>query len=416
MSGGRYPARLALWLTAASLLLLAANLRPLFSSMSVLLPDLTRGLGLNNAQAGYLTTLPVLCMGLFAPLAPRLAWRIGIERTLFLVLICIWLGTALRGSMGVAGLFTGTALAGAGIALGNVLLPSLVKRDYASHAALMTGLYTMSLVGGAALGAAATLPLVHGLGLGWAGGLALWAVPALLALLAWAPVAAWAGNPGTSSVQRILPVRGLYRDGLAWAVTVFMGLQSALAYSVMGWMAPILRDRGLSGTEAGLVTSISIVVQVISCLLVPILAGRFRDQRLLAVLLTLIATLSLIGMTVGPLSLVWPLAFLQGIGQGGMFALAVMLIVLRSRDSHVAAHLSGMSQTSGYLLACLGPLLIGLLHQWTGGFHGASILMGVLGAVSGVAGWFAGRNALVNAQVVEPRAPATRNAPGPSPG
>ncbi|HEX2518678.1 MAG TPA: MFS transporter, partial [Castellaniella sp.] len=156
---------LAMWLTAAGLLLLAANLRPLFSSISVLLPELTQGLGLNNAQAGYLTTLPVLCMGLFAPLAPRLAQRIGIERTLFVVLICIVLGTGVRGSGGVTGLFVGTALAGAGIALGNVLLPSLVKRDYARQAALMTGLYTMSLVGGAALGAAATLPLVHGLGL-----------------------------------------------------------------------------------------------------------------------------------------------------------------------------------------------------------------------------------------------------------
>lgn len=404
---------LAMWLTAAGLLLLAANLRPLFSSISVLLPELTQGLGLNNAQAGYLTTLPVLCMGLFAPLAPRLAQRIGIERTLFVVLICIVLGTGVRGSGSVTGLFVGTALAGAGIALGNVLLPSLVKRDYARQAALMTGLYTMSLVGGAALGAAATLPLVHGLGLDWAGGLALWAVPAVLALLAWAPIAL-RGEGHSSGRRRTRPVRGLHRDGLAWAVTVFMGLQSALGYSVMGWMAPILQDRGMSGTEAGLVTSISIFTQVGSCLLVPMLASRFRDQRMLAVVLTLITTLSLVGMTAGPLPLVWPLAFIQGIGQGGMFALALMLIVLRSPDSDVAAHLSGMSQTSGYVLACLGPLLIGLLHEWTGSFHAASALMAALGTISGVAGWLAGRNALVRAQVVEPA--HTRDTSGTSPG
>lgn len=404
--------RLVLWLTAASLLLLAANLRPLFSSMSVLLPDLTRALGLSNAEAGYLTTLPVLCMGLFAPLAPRLAQRIGIERTLFFVLICILLGTSLRASVGVTGLFVGTALAGAGIALGNVLLPSLVKRDYSQHAALMTGLYTMSLVGGAALGAAATLPLTHSLGLDWAGGLALWTVPASLALIAWAPVAIRGEGRRTGGRHHVRPVRGLHHDGLAWAVTVFMGLQSAMAYSVMGWMAPILRDRGMSGTEAGLATSISIFIQVVSCLLVPLLANRFRDQRVLAVVLTLIATLSLIGMTAGPLPLVWPLAFVQGIGQGGMFALAVMLIVLRSPDSHVAAHLSGMSQTSGYLLACLGPLLIGLLHQWTGSFHAASALMAALGIISALAGWLAGRNALVKARVVEPV--DTEGAPGTS--
>jgi CP family cyanate transporter-like MFS transporter len=384
------------WLTAASLLLLAANLRPLFASMSVLLPDLSRALGLSNAQAGYLTTLPVLCMGVFAPLAPRLAQRVGIERTLLFVLICIAIGTALRGSAGTAGLFLGTVLAGGGIALGNVLLPSLVKRDYAHYAALMTGLYTMSLVGGAALAAAATLPLMQGLGLTWDAGLAMWAAPALVAIFAWAPVALHAGGRHTQR-QNILPVRGLHGDGLAWAVTFFMGIQSALAYSVMGWMAPILRARGLSGTEAGLVTSVSILLQVVSCLLTPMLAGRFREQRWLAVLLSLTATLALIGMVVGPRPLIWPLAFVQGIGQGGMFALALMLIVLRSPDSHVAAHLSSMSQTVGYILASLGPLLIGLLYQWTGSFHSTTGLLATLGLASALAGWYAGRNAFVKA-------------------
>ena len=122
--------RPATWLTAASLLLLAANLRPLFPSTAILLPELSQALGLTGAQAGYLTTLPVLCMGLFAPFAPRLAQRTGIERTLLLVLAMITLGTALRGVLGTTGLFLGTSLAGAGIALGNVLLPSLVKRDF----------------------------------------------------------------------------------------------------------------------------------------------------------------------------------------------------------------------------------------------------------------------------------------------
>lgn len=395
---------LALWLVAASLLLLAANLRPLFSSMSVLLPDLTHALGLSTAQAGYLTTLPVLCMGLFAPFAPRLAQRIGIERTLLFVLVLIALGTTLRGTYGVGGLFLGTALAGSGIALGNVLLPSLVKRDYARQAALMTGLYTMSLVGGAALGAAVTLPLTHALGLEWNGGLMFWVVPALVAMLAWLPVALRTEARGAGR-QRILPVRGLHGDGLAWAVTVFMGLQSALAYSVMGWMAPILRDRGMSGTEAGVVTSVSIVLQVVSCLLTPLVASRFRDQRALAVVLTFLSVVPLVGVIVGPLPLVWPLAFVLGIGQGGLFALALMFIVLRSPDAHVAAHLSSMSQTVGYVLASLGPLLIGLLHQWTGSFHSAAVLVVILGLGSIVSGWHAGRNVLVRARTVEPPAP-----------
>ncbi|MGB6007757.1 CynX/NimT family MFS transporter [Castellaniella sp.] len=387
------------WLVAASLLLLAANLRPLFPSTAVLLPDIQLGLGLSAAAAGYLTTLPVLCMGLFAPLAPRCAQRIGVERTLLLVLLLITIGTALRGVLDTTGLFLGTALGGAGIALGNVLLPSLVKRDFSDRAALMTGLYTMSLVGGAALAAASTLPLAHLLPGRWAGGLAVWAIPALLALLAWTPVA-WKAGARQAGRPHILPVQGLRRDRLAWAVTLFMGLQSALAYCVLGWMAPMLRDRGLSGTEAGLITSVSILLQVVSCLLAPLLAARGRDQRGLAVWLTAIATLALIGMVLGPSWAIWPLAVVQGIGQGGLFALALMLIVLRSRDAHVAAHLSSMAQTTGYVLAASGPLLIGILFAWTGSFRAATGLIGALGLATALAGWCAGRNALVQAHAV----------------
>lgn len=399
MNRGLGSPRAAGWLIAISLMLLASNLRPLFSSMSVLLPDLVRALDLSNAQAGYLTTLPVLCMGVFAPLAPRLAQRIGIERTLFFVLSCIVIGMTVRGAQGAASLFLGTTLAGAGIALGNVLVPSLVKRDYADHAALMMGFYTMSLVGGAALAAAVTLPLTQGLGLSWGGGLSMWALPALVALLAWTPVVLHAGRSRKEKL-RVLPVKGLHGDSLAWAVTVYMGLQSAQAYSVMGWLAPILQDRGMGGTEAGLVTSVSILLQVVSCLVTPLFAGRWRDQRVLAVTLTIVATLSLMGLIIGPLGVVWPLAIIVGLTQGGIFALALMFIVLRSPDSHVAAHLSSMAQSVGYVLACLGPLLIGMLHEWTGGFQAAAGLIAVLGLGGVAAGWVAGRNALVQAVAV----------------
>lgn len=394
------PPQPARWLAAAALLLLAANLRPLFSSTAVLLPDISRGLGFSATTDGYLTTLPVLCMGVFAPLAPRCAQRIGIERTLWLVLLFITIGTALRAYLGGGGLFVGTALAGAGIALGNVLLPSLVKRDFSDRAALMTGLYTMSLVSGAAFAAAATLPLAQLLGQQWRLGLAVWAIPGLLALLAWTPFAWLSSHKQQHTGPHILPVRGLRQDKLAWAVTLFMGLQSALAYCVLGWMAPMLRARGLSGTEAGLITSISILLQVVACLVAPVLASRGRDQRTLAVCLSATAALALIGMVSGPQWAIWPLALIQGLGQGGLFAVALMLIVLRSRDAHVAAHLSSMAQTTGYILAASGPLLVGVLYAWTGGFHAASGLIGLLGACTALAGWYAGRNALVKAQTI----------------
>ncbi|HUH41036.1 MAG TPA: MFS transporter [Castellaniella sp.] len=390
---------LARVLAAASLMLLASNLRPLFSSLSVLLPEVTDALDLSGATAGYLTTLPVLCLGLFAPLAPRLGKRIGTERTLFIALLMLAAGTGLRGADGLWALFLGTALAGAGIAIGNVLLPSIVKRDFAAQAHLMTGLYTMCLVGGAALAAAATLPLMRVLGKGWDLGLSIWAIPAALALLVWTPFALRGKPQGAHG--RILPVSGLSRDRLAWAVTLFMGLQSSLAYCVMGWLAPILRARGMDGTEAGLVVSLSILIQVAACLLTPLLAARYKDQRGLCLTLTGMATVALLGLLLGPRWAIWPWAILQGVGQGGLFAIAMTIIVMRSPNSHVAAHLSGMAQTGGYLLAASGPLLIGMLHEWAGRFEPTGWLFAAVGLLTAWAGWHAGANRLVKARVAE---------------
>ena len=385
-------------LLGLSLMLIAFNLRPLFASLSVLLPDIIGSTSLSSAGAGYLTTLPVLCLGLFAPLAPRISQRVGPERTLLAVLFFLTVGTAMRGMGGMAALFIGSALAGAAIATGNVLLPSVVKRDFPHQAALMTGLYTMALCGGAASAAAFTLPIAHFFDDSWAAGLVVWALPAALVLLIWAPQSLRSAH-GSSQVRR--NVTGLWRDPLAWQVTLFMGLQSALAYCLMGWLAPILRERGLEGVEAGLVVSVSIMVQVVTCLLVPPLAVRCRNQSLFNAALALTAASALIGLLFAPVSTVWIWAVLQGIGQGGLFAIAMTVIVLRSPDSHVAAHLSGMAQGVGYVLAALGPLLVGVLHSLTGSFASSGWLFAALGTGAAISGWGARRTMYVKARSEE---------------
>lgn len=381
--------RLAQWLFGISLVLIALNLRPLFSSLSVMLPDILRETTLSAAQAGYLTTLPVICLGLFSPLAPRLSERIGPERTLLLVLVVLGVGTAWRSAGDLYSLYIGTAVAGAAIAVGNVLLPAVIKRDFPRHTALMTGLCTMGLCGGAALASGLTLPLATWFGGTWQVGLAMWAGLALLVLLLWLPQV-----PGARGrVHHRRPsIKGLWRDPLAWQVTFFMGLQSSLAYCLFGWAIPILRDRGLEGVQAGLVISVSLLVQVGVSIIVPSWAMRCRDQRVFNVVLVCIAVAGFLGFVLAPLSTVWFWAVVQGVGQGGLFAIALTVIVLRSADSRVAAHLSGMAQGGGYLLAALGPLFIGVLFDLTGSYYvvaGWVVLLGIGGALSG---WGAGRN------------------------
>jgi MFS transporter, CP family, cyanate transporter len=381
----------------ASLVLIALNLRPVFSSASALLPEIRLELGLSSLSASLLTTLPVVCLGLFSPLAPRLAQRIGSEWTLLGVLLLLSIGTALRGLSSVPILFVGTALAGACIAVGNVLLPGLVKRDFPKRAALMTGLYTMALCAGAAGAAGLTLPLETALGGSMNGALAVWALPALFVGAIWLPQPFLVKHGSARSGFRI---EGLWRDRLAWNVTLFMGLQSALAYSVFGWLVPILRDRGLDGVTAGGVVSMSVMVQAASCLVVPHIAVRGKNQSVINVALCALAVAALLGLLFAPLSFVWLWAVLQGIGQGGLIAAAMTVIVLRSRDPHIAAHLSGMAQCVGYLLAAIGPLAVGVIRGWTGSFSGAAILFIAVGAIAAINGWFAGRAGFVGARSV----------------
>ncbi len=379
------------WLLLLGLILVALNLRPALSSMAPMLSDVSKSLGLSAAQAGLLTTLPVLCLGLFAPLAPVLARRFGAERVVPGILLMLAGGIVLRSSFGAIGLFSGSVLAGASIGIIGVLLPGIVKRDFPKQAGTMTGVYTMALCLGAAMAAGATVPLSEHFDKSWALGLGFWVVPALVAGLFWLPQVGQRQGAHIAAYR----VRGLLRDRLAWQVTAYMGLQSSLAYIVFGWLPSILMGRGLTPTQAGLVLSGSVIIQLISSLTAPWLATRGRDQRPAIVIVMLMTLGGLFGCLYAPIEGLWGWAILLGLGQGATFSLALTLIVLRSRDSHVAANLSSMAQGFGYTLASLGPFAVGIVHDWTGGWSAVGWIFGVIGLGAIVAGLGAGRSLYV---------------------
>ena len=370
-----------------SLVLVALNLRPALSSMAPVLAQVSDALGLNASQAGLLTTLPVLCLGLFAPLAPWLARRLGSEGTVFAILLALMGGILLRSNLGTFGLFVGSLLSGASIGIIGVLLPGIVKRDFPAQAGMLTGVYTMALCFGAALAAGSTVPLTRYFDDSWRMGLGIWVIPALIAAVCWLPHLLRAH--GTSSSQR--KTGGLLRNRLAWQVTLFMGLQSSLAYIVFGWLPSILIGRGLSPVQAGLVTSASIIVQMISSLATPWLASRGRDQRLAVVIVMTLVLCGMLGCLYAPLGTLWGCAVVLGLGQGGSFSLGLALIVLRSPDAQVAGSLSSMAQGVGYTLASLGPLAVGILHDWSGSWDVLGWLFAAIGLAAMLFGLFAGR-------------------------
>jgi MFS transporter, CP family, cyanate transporter len=382
------PAAHRLWIVLG-LVCVAFNLRPALSSVAPVLAEIQRGTGLSATLAGVLTTAPVLCLGVFGPLAPRLARRSSAEAVVAAFLLVLAAGLALRGVGSVPALFLGMILSGAAIGVIGVLVPGLIKRDFPGHAALMTGLYTMVLCLGAAAGAGMTVPFERTFGVGWGGALMLWAVPAVMALLAWTPQILGGrpahSGPGKSDFGRLL------RDPLAWQVTGYMGLQSSLAYTVFGWMPVVLRDRGLDAFAAGWMSSASVMAQTVTALAVPMLAGRVRDQRLLVILVLGAAAAGWVGIALGPMSLVAVWSVILGLGLGGTFGLALTMIVLRSRDAHTAAQLSGMAQSVGYTVASLGPFGVGLARDWSGGWAAPTALFAALAAGALVCGLGAGR-------------------------
>jgi CP family cyanate transporter-like MFS transporter len=374
------------------LILVALNLRPALSSIGPMLRTIGDSFTLSSTALGILTTLPVLFLGLAAPLAPKLASRLGVEKTVLAVLAVLALALLVRPYSGLTGLFTGTAIAGGCIGIIGVLLPGIVKRDFPNHASLMTGIYTAALCSGAAVAAGTTEPLREMFDQQWRPALAFWLMPAVIAFAAWwfqlsdKKLSVKPGKPRGKSI---------YRDRLAWQIALYMGLQSSLAYAVFGWLPTILQDRGISAVEAGLALSVSILVQVVSAIAAPLVASQMRDQRAMICLVMLLVVAGLAGCIYGPMDQMWLWVVLLGLGQGGSFSLALTLLVVRARDAEGAGRLSGMAQSLGYTMAAFGPLLVGVLHDLFGGWQAAGGFLIAIGLGAALAGLNAGRDAYV---------------------
>jgi MFS transporter, CP family, cyanate transporter len=380
-------------LLAGGVILLALNLRPLVVAVGPMLGLIRADTHMSATMAGLLTTLPIFCFGAFAPLAPRLTGRLGIEPALLVTMVMICAGAALRLVPSLGMLLAGTVLLGAGIAMANVLIPSVIKRDFANHVGLMTGLYTTMLCLSPAAAAGLTVPLAHATGLGWRWALALWGLPAVLAALVWLPqVRRHTRMRAAEAAATAHPVRGLWRNRLAWTVTCYMGLQSLTSYTVFAWLPSRLTDAGLSSTNAGAVLSVTNLVSVIAAFGAPMLIPRGVRPGWLAVGGALGYAIALIGFLVAPLGGAYPFAALLGLCQGLAISLAILFIVHRSPDNRHAAQLSSMAQSFGYLLAAVGPVVLGAAHQLTGNWTVPFLLLATTLIPQALAGFGAARN------------------------
>ncbi|MFF5176770.1 CynX/NimT family MFS transporter [Micromonospora sp. NPDC000316] len=358
-------------LVLVGMLLVALNLRAAVTSLGALLDEIRDGLGLSGVTAGLVTTLPTIAFAGLGALTPWLVRRVAPARVLVVAMFALAAGQVLRVLTDSTWVFVLTsALALAGIAVANILLPMLVKQHFPHRTGLVTGAYTMALTVGTTVAAATAVPIAHAFG-SWRAGLGIWAALAAVAVLPWVPLALRTRarvrranpTPAPAARVRIRPER----TRLGWAMAVYFGAQSLSGYAIMGWLAQLFRDAGYQPESAGLLLAGVTALGVPIALLMPTLAGRLATLRPLVLGLTAASALGYLGLAIAPhgAALLW--VALLAIGQGA-FPMILTAIGLRSRTAEGTVALSAFAQSTGYVIAALGPLMVGILYEVTGGW------------------------------------------------
>src|SRR5690606_12777217 len=394
-------------LLALGVVLLAINLRSALASVGPLVPDIRAATGLANPSIGLLTALPLLAFGLLSAFTSIVTRRLGIEGGVVLALSLVAAGTFARGIPPQALLFGGTILLGVGIAPGNVLLPALAKLYFLDRPGSLTSLYSSVMGLGATAAAGVSAPLAASFG--WRVALSVWAVPALVALGVWIPLARRRRRLDTSAPGPSR-LRALGGSGLAWQIALFMGLPPLTFYVLLAWMPDLRRSQGFGAAAAGGLLALSQAAGVLGTAAVPLWAGSMEDQRRIVWILGILEAGSLAGLFVGGGALAIASVAVLGFVLGGTFGLALLLLVLRTADAHTAGELSGMAQSIGYLIAAAGPTVFGLIHDLLGGWTVPLVFLAAVPVAKVGVGVGAGRPGCVLPMQGDP-GPAPRTSP-----
>ncbi|MGM0903476.1 MAG: CynX/NimT family MFS transporter [Bacillota bacterium] len=390
------PKNTYIYLFIAGIVLVAFNLRPAITSLGPLVGMIQEDVGLAHWSAGLLMSLPLVVFAVMSPLVPKIATKLTNEMTVLLGLTSLFVGILIRSTPTATLLFTGTFLVGVGIAIGNVLLPAVVKDKFPQKFGLMTSVYSTSMGLIASLASGISVPLAVNLNLGWQGAQVVWAIPAVVAIILWFFLFKQ-NQKNRSVIKEVVPSSStIWRSPLAWQIAIFMGFQSFLFYVTISWLPEILHSQGMSMETAGWMLSLTQLVGLPASFFIPMLAGRFQSQVWISFALSCFSVLGYTGLLLGtsyPILIVS--IILIGLALGGSFPLALSYIGLRARNGRQAAELSGMAQSTGYLLAAVGPFFIGYLydltHLWT--FPLTALI--VVSMVVMVFGMLSGRNLYV---------------------
>lgn len=382
-------------LTFIGILLIASNLRAPITALGPVIHEIATSFNLSGVYTGLLNALPLLIFGLASPFAPLLTRRIGLEKSLLTAIVLITAGCLTRSSLGGMGLWTGTFIIGLGIAVANVLIVPLIKRDYPGHTARCIGLYAATMALTAALSSGIAFPLSALSSATWRVSLGIWVIPAAFTLIIWMKVCARTDKEADLTTKPV--VRGIssvWKSGVAWQVSMFMALQTMVFYTLIDWYPSIANEHGVSSSAAGFHLFIYQAVAVVANLSTAVFIARLKDQRLLGLVCSLFITSGVAGLLIMPgISVLW--LILAGIGAGMSMVTCLTLFGLRAREHHQAGQLSGKAQCIGYLIGALGPCLAGILHGHTHTWGSILLCLILISLVQAYFSWQAGRNRFV---------------------
>lgn len=350
-------------LTIIGVIFLSANLRAAITSVGPVIKEISDYLGLSNIQAGLVTTIPLLSFGLLSGFVPGVSRKLGMEKVLFFSLVLLTIGLCVRISGNIYLLFAGAALVGAAITAGNVIMPAYIKKEFPKQVGLMTGIYSMVMNLTAALAAGFSIAIGQLTGWGWKGSIGIWAILAFIAVLVWLPQAL--KKKQEDSILATVSNRSLFKSGLAWNITIFMGLQSLMFYSIVAWLPAVLLSWGMTKEDAGWTLSYVQMAQLPVTFIGSVVASKMKNQQLLVWITGIIMMIGILLLILFKTQFIILSVILIGIAGGLAFSLAMMFFILRTKNAETAAGLSGMAQSFGYMLAATGPPIFGMLHDFT---------------------------------------------------
>ncbi len=376
------------------IILVATNLRAPITSVGPLVGTITEELNLTGAQAGLITTLPLIAFALISPIAPKLARRFGTEKTIFIALVLLLIGLSIRYIPSIATLFLGTIVLGCGIAIGNVLIPSIVKKEFHQQSGLVTGVYSVSMNLTGAIASGVSIPLIQKLGWTWNQALTLWLALVLIALIGWLPQ--MKHNHIAETTETNTSESSIWQSPLAWSISLFMGIQSFIFYVLVAWLPQMLISQGIPSAKSGGMLSLLQLTLLPTTFIIPIVAEKKENQKSLVIASFTLFTLGISGLMFSNSLVITTAIIFIGIAGGIAFSLSMMFFNLRTTTPKEAADLSGMAQSIGYILAAIGPFLFGVLHDLTGTWQPSLFLLIGMTFVLLIVGLQAGQNKKIN--------------------